>query len=419
MRLLLPTLGSAGDIHPFLAIGQAMQARGHDVEVLTNPVFADMVAGAGLNMHPVGMQQHYIDTFNSRKLWHPVDGLGVLWRRLARHTIEPVYSRIEQLAMRQPGRRCVVMTTPLMFGARLANEKLGVPLLSAYTSATMLRSCLDPLTIAQWRVPTWLPASLRATAWRALDRFKLEPLVAADIKQARQALGLPALSQSVFGAWMHSPTAGMTLFPNWFAPAQRDWPQQVTQAGFPLYDGDAAVGLDARLAQFLDDGDAPIVFTPGSAMGHGHAFFRAAVGSCAALKRRGVLLTANVAQLPADLPQTIYACSYAPFGLLLRRALAVVHHGGIGTCAQALRAGLPQLVTPMGFDQFDNAMRLELLGVARSLSGRDTHLNLMTEHLDGVIRSPEIASACQQIAFKLKAPSESVTQICDLLESMP
>ena len=418
MKLLLPTLGSAGDIHPFLAIGRAMQARGHEVEVITNPIFASMVAQAGLAIYPVGVQQHYIDAFNSRKLWHPIDGLGVLWRRMARHAIEPVYTRIAQQIASPTGRDCVVMAPPLMFGARLANEKLGVPLLSAYSSATMLRSCQNPLTIAHWRVPAWLPMPVRAAAWLMLDRFKLEPMVAADIGQARLSLGLPTLSQSVFSQWMHSPTAGVTLFPDWFAPAPRDWPQQITQAGFPIYDGDATAGLNAALSQFLDHGEAPIVFTPGSAMGHGHAFFRAAIKSCAALGCRGVLLTTNVAQLPTDLPPTMHPSAYAPFGLLLPRASGLVHHGGIGTCAQALRAGLPQLVTPMGFDQFDNAMRLELLGVSKSLLRRDTLLDDMTESLRELLRSPEIAFACQQAALKVQAQREPVEGICDVLESM-
>ena len=418
MKVLLPTLGSAGDVHPFLAIGKAMRARGHEVEVMTNPVFADMVQQAGLAFHPVGSQHHYTEAFNSRKLWHPIDGLGVLWRRMARHAIEPVYRRIAQQAAGPAGTGCVVMAPPLMFGARLANEKLKVPLLSAYSAATMLRSCQNPLTMAHWRVPAWVPRPVRAAAWQALDRFKLEPMVAAEIGQARRSLGLPALNQSVFGRWMHSPTAGVTLFPDWFASAPGDWPQQVAQAGFPLYDGDAAAGLSAALSQFLDAGEAPIVFTPGSAMGHGQVFFRAAVRSCVALGRRGVLLTSDAAQLPADLPPTVHHSAYAPFGLLLPRALALVHHGGIGTCAQALRAALPQLVTPMGFDQFDNAMRLELLGVGASLQRGNTPLDGMTEALRELLGSPKIARACQQAALKVQARHEPVGDICDLLESM-
>jgi rhamnosyltransferase subunit B len=419
MKVLLPTLGSAGDVHPFLAIGQAMQARGHDVEVLTNPVFADMVRQAGLQFHPVGTQQHYAETIGSPKLWHPIDGLGVLWRRMARHAIEPVYQRISyhaQHAQTSSNAKLVVMAPPLLFGARLAHEKLNTPLVTAYTAATLLRSCENPLTMAHWRVPSWVPRAARAVAWRALDTFKLEPMVAADMQSIRQSLGLPALHQSVFGQWMHSPLAGVTLFPDWFAPAPADWPPQVTQAGFPLYDGDGDAGLNARLSQFLNEGAPPVVFTPGSAMGHGQAFFEAAVQSCVVIGQRGIVLTRDASQLPPDLPPSVHHCTYAAFGLLLPRARALVHHGGIGSCAQALRAGLPQLITPMAFDQFDNAMRLEILGVGASLKKSSTQFGNMASQLRALLGSSSIARACKEAAANIRK-DHALTRICDLLES--
>ena len=417
MKVLLPTLGSDGDVHPFLAIGRAMQVRGHDVEVLTNPVFADTVQQAGLQFHPIGTQQHYAEALGSPKLWHPIDGLGVLWRRMARHTIEPVYHRlahhVRQAAL--SSEKLVVVAPPLLFGARLANEKLNTPLVTAYTAATMLRSCENPLTMAHWRVPSWMPRTARRAAWHALDTFKLEPMIAADMQSIRQSLDLPALHQSAFGQWMHSPQAGVTLFPDWFAPAPADWPPQVSQAGFPLYDGDSNAGLDARLSQFLDEDEPPLVFAPGSAMEHGQAFFQAAVQSCVALGHRGILLTRDARQLPQELPPSVHHCPYAPFSLLLPRARALVHHGGIGSCAQALRAALPQLTTPMAFDQFDNAMRLEILGVGASLPRSDVQFGSMASQLRALLAQPKVASACRQAAIKVRQ-DDPLGIICDLLE---
>ena len=417
MKVLIPTLGSAGDVHPFLAIGRALQARGHTVEVITNPVFQPMVTAARLSFHAVGTAAHYNDALSSPKLWHPVDGFGVFWRRMARHAMEPVYRRIESQNIQGP---CVVLSTPLMLGARLAHEKLGVPLVTAYTAATMLRSCEYPLTLAHWRVPRWPQSLLRpalALAWQALDHLKLHPMLAADLPALRHALGLPLMTGSVFGQWVHSPQAGVTLFPRWFAPAPSDWPKQVSQAGFPLYDGDKAQGLDAALQVFLSAGAPPVVFTPGSAMGHGHAFFKAAVRTCQTLGKRGVLLTPRGQQIPADLPATMHHSAYAPFGLLLPRASALVHHGGIGNTAQALRAGLPQLITPMAFDQFDNAMRLERLGVAASVARQDTAFATMSAKLKILLESPDVASACRVVAQRM-ADDHGSDAVCDLLESV-
>lgn len=417
MKVLLPTLGSAGDVHPFLAIGQALQARGHAVEVITNPVFRLMVEAADLAFHAVGTAAQYDDALSSPKLWHPVDGFGVFWRRMARHAMAPVYERIKNQAAQGP---CVVMATPLMLGARLAQEKLGVPLVTAYTAATMLRSCQHPLTLAHWRVPRWPDQLLRPAltlAWQALDRFKLHPMLAADLPALRHSLGLPPLTGSVFGQWVHSPQAGVTLFPHWFAPAPSDWPPQVKQAGFPLYDADKTQGLDAGLQAFLAAGALPVVFTPGSAMGHGHAFFEAAVQACQTLGQRGVLLTTQSQQIPARLPATVHHSAYAPFGLLLPHASALVHHGGIGNTAQALRASLPQLITPMAFDQFDNAMRLERLGVAASVARQDTAFRTMAPQLKMLLESPGVAAACRVAAQRL-AGDRGLDVVCDLLESV-
>ena len=420
MKVLLPTVGSAGDVHPFLAIGLAMQARGHQVEVMSNPLFGDMVRQTGLDFYPVGTIAHCEAAYQSPKLWHPVHGFGVFWRRMARYAIEPVYQRIahhaQNAAARATRERTVVMATPLMLGARLAQEKLKLPLVTAYTAATMLRSCADPQTLAHWRVPRWVPRAVRALAWKALDTWKLHPMVAADLPPWRRRLGLPVLHQSIFGQWIHSPQAGVTLFPEWFAPASNDWPKQVKQAGFPLYGGDESLGLDPGLLHFLAQGAPPVVFTPGSAMVRGHGFFDAAVRSCQALGVRGVLLTTDASQMPAVLPSSIVRCAYAPLSLLLPRAAALVHHGGIGTTAQGLRAALPQLLTPMGFDQFDNALRLELLGVGAAVPRHDRQFDSMAPLLRELLGSARVASACRAAAALLEV-NTAINTICDTLES--
>ena len=110
--------------------------------------------------------------------------------------------------------------------------------------------------------------------------------------------------------------------------------------------------------------------TPGSAMRHAQEFFAESVAACQRLGRRGLLLTRFAEQVPTDLPETIRHLEYVPFSRVLPRAAALVHHGGIGTTAQALAAGIPQLVMPLAHDQPDNAARLERLGVGRTIAPR-------------------------------------------------
>lgn len=381
--------GSAGDLHPLLALGRALRERGHEVTLLSTPLYAAHAAREGLGFIPVGDEQRYREGLVHPKLWHPIDGFGVMWRYLLRPAVEPTYERLAELAAR---RRVVVLASPVAFGARLAQERLGVPLVSLYTAATMLRTVHDPMTLAAWRVPTWFPRFGRHAAWELLDRFKLEPLVQPTLGPLRSRLGLPPLTQPVFGQWMHSPQAGLALFPDWFAPAQPDWPAQVVQAGFPLYDDAAA--LDPDLDRFLADGEPPVVFMPGTARRGADDFFLAAVRCCEQQGLRGVLLGEVAPEIARDLDSSIRVQAYAPFAALLRRASALVHHGGIGSSAQALRAGIPQVVVPHAYDQFDNAMHLEHLGVGATVPPTEAGFDALPATLRQLLASGEARAAC-------------------------
>lgn len=411
-RVCLVSFGSAGDLHPMLALGQGLRTHGHAVTVLSNPAFADATAAAGLDFAAVGEEQHQRETVNHPKLWHPVDGFGVMWRYLLRPALAPTYEKLAELSAAGP---CVVVASPVAMGARVAQEKLGLPLITAYTAATMLRSICDPMTLAQWRVPRWMPAGWRRAAWSLLDRHKLEPLVRPDLDALRGRLGLAPMQASVFGTWMHSPQAGVTLFPRWFAPAASDWPPQVRQAGFPLYD-DAPPSQPAReLLDFLDQGPPPVVFMPGTARAAAADFFQAALRACEHTGQRGLLLGAVPQVLP--LPPTVHAASYLPFGWLLPRARALVHHGGIGSCAQALRAGIPQLVLPHAYDQFDNAMRVEQLGVGQGLPRGAHALEMMGARLGQLLDDPRVAAACTRWSAQT-SPQAAQDTVAALVERL-
>jgi rhamnosyltransferase subunit B len=412
MRVLIATLGSAGDVHPMLALAQALLKRGHRVELMTNPVFEPLAKRLGIEFFSLGTTEQFKATVNHPKLWDPIDGLGVMWRGVIRSAILPAYDHIRDAA--SVG-HAVVLASPVVLGARLAQEKLGIPLVTAYTAATMIRSTVNPMSIAQWRIPPWFPKYAREAAWRALDRFKLNPMARTNIDAVRSELGIPPLQGSIFGNWIHSPDAGVTLFPEWFAPRQMDWPIQIQQAGFPVFDGDSFEAADPRLQFFLDSGDAPVVFAPGTAAVDVREFFSAAVSACEVLAVRGVLVCADSTQVPASLPKTICVARYTPFSQLLPRALALVHHGGIGSCAQALHAGIPQVTVPRGYDQFDNTLRLEALSVGTGLSHRGLNGRTIARALDELLRDAETATSMGRLRTLLDA-STARNQVCDVVE---
>lgn len=409
MQVYLVTFGSRGDVHPLLGLGQALRARGHAATVLTNPVFAEDVARAGLGFVPVGSAQDYRDTLAHPKLWHPVDGLGVLWRYLLRPALQPTLDSLQALCQGCPGDAPLVLASPLAMGARVAQEALGLRLVSLYTAPTLLRSVADPLTIGRWQVPRLVPAWARHGLWQLLDRTRLDPLVRPALALLRTARGLPPLPRhGLFNRWLHAPLGGLALFPSWFARHAPDWPVPVQEGDFPLYDepppAKEAAPLLQSLQRFLEAGSPPVVFMPGSARQDAASFFRAAIAACERLGQRAVLLGPDAPAHGESLSDACWSAPYVPFAQMLPRARALVHHGGIGSCAQALRAGLPQLLWPQAYDQHDNALRLQALGVAARLPGQAPDAATLARQLGRLLRSTDIAAACSRQAAALQGP---------------
>jgi UDP:flavonoid glycosyltransferase YjiC (YdhE family) len=150
---------------------------------------------------------------------------------------------------------------------------------------------------------------------------------------------------------------------------------------------------------------------------HAADFFQAAVDACVRLGRRGLLLARFASQIPRDLPDGVRHFSYIPFSQVLPRSAAIVHHGGIGTTAQGLAAGIPHLVMPLAHDQPDNAHRLERLGVARTLLPAKFRGPAVARALSALLDSPTVLSRAREIAGRLD-PSADMDRSCGIIEGI-
>jgi UDP:flavonoid glycosyltransferase YjiC (YdhE family) len=244
----------------------------------------------------------------------------------------------------------------------------------------------------------------------------IDRAVGPQLNAFRAELGLAPIKK-IMNLWWHSPQKIIGLFPEWFAPPQPDWPPNTLLTGFPLWDESGVTESPLGLEAFLAAGTAPIVFTPGSAMIHGHEFFAAAVDACQRLGRRGLLLTRYPEQLPKSLPESVKHFDFIPLSQVLPRSAALVCHGGVGTVAQGLAAGIPQLIMPMSHDQPDNAARLARLGVGSSLSPRRFRGPAVARELDKLLNSPEVARRCRELATRFDTPA-ALRATCDAIESV-
>jgi rhamnosyltransferase subunit B len=385
MRFLLSAIGSAGDVHPFIAIARVLQARGHDVALMASPYFEARVQRAGIAFVPLGRLEDFERVVGRAELWQARRGARLLIDELLDHLPEACATTAAHVT---PG--TILVGSTLSWGMRLVQESQGLVGATIHLSPLCLPSAIGPPVLPGIGDLAWLPIAVRRLLLRVGERWVLDPLIAPRLDRVRADLARrraqdrkqePSQEQSqepsqgsavepvrrIVTHWMHSPDLVIGAWPAWFAAPRTDWPPHSVTTGFPLHDDDATP-LPPALAAFLDRGEPPIGITPGSAMAHGESFFARALDACRTLGRRAVLITPYQTQLPQSLPEWAHHVAYAPFGALLPRLAALIHHGGIGTSAQALAAGRPQLIAPFAHDQFDNAARLRRLGVARVVS---------------------------------------------------
>jgi UDP:flavonoid glycosyltransferase YjiC (YdhE family) len=209
------------------------------------------------------------------------------------------------------------------------------------------------------------------------------------------------------------------MFSTHFAGKQPDWPPQTVITGFPFYDQDGEAGMPSELVRFLEAGPPPLVFTLGSsAVGDAGPFYDHSATAAKLLGRRAVLLVGkDPRNRPASLPDGVVAFDYAPFSELFPRAAAIVHQGGIGTMAQAMRSGRPMLVMPYAHDQPDNAERATRLGIARTVSRQRYNPARAAAELRHLLDEPAYSHRASEIGEQVRQ-EDGVRAACDSLEAL-
>ena len=412
MRVILTPVGSSGDVFPFIALGRALKQRGLDVHVTTAEPFRAAVLEAGLEFWPVCSEEVFQQAAMAADVWHPTKGLKIIFGFLG-ELLTDAYTCLE--AVVAPG-ETVVVGHSLSLSTRIFEDLTGIPAVTTHLSPSCFRTEYIPPVFSPGihlgRLPRWTKRSF----WWAIDRWMLDPSIRPAVNALRQTVGLAPVSR-VFHHWLHSPQQILGLFPEWFGEPQPDWPAELQMSGFVFHDGRDGTPANPALEAFLSNGSPPIAFTPGSANRHGRAFFEVGAAALKRLGRRGVFLSGFADQKPAALSDDVLWVPYAPFSTLFPRCAAVVHHGGVGTSAQGLAAGVPQLIMPLAFDQPDNADRLKRLGVGAWITPKRFTGQRVAEALRFLTTSRDVGSGCRRLQQRID-PELALARACDIIEAV-
>ena len=413
-RIVLTTIGSYGDLHPKIAIALELRKRGHDVVFTTHKEYQSKIEALGFEFHRMHPDNIALD--NPQEMAKMMD-LQKGSEYIIRNWVCPHLRQMYADLMHSAKDADFIIAGEGVIAARLVAEKKGIKWASSAMAPISFFSAYDPSVLPLFPYLAKLRRLGLVVNRGVLNFAKLvskswgEP-----IHQLRRELGLPPLNGNPFIDDKFSPHLVLALFSPVLAKPQPDWVANTVLTGFTFYDGTQdGVELTKELKQFLDAGEAPIVFTLGSAAVSAPGnFYQESIEATKQLNRRAVLLIGKNTP-PKNLSQDILAVSYVPYSQIFPYACAIAHQGGIGTTAQALRAGRPTLVMPYSHDQPDNAARVERLGTSRTISRKQYLAPRVAKELRELLENPNYVTKAAEIGRIIQVEN-GVGSACDEIE---
>lgn len=411
-RIVLATFGSLGDLHPKIAIALELRQRGHDVVFATHKGYQAKIGALGFEFHemrPDGTD----DPSEIARMTDRKTGSEYVVRHWLLPSLRETYTDLMNVAEDAD----FMVAGEIVYAARLVAETLGMRWATSALSPFSMFSACDPSVIA------FLPFLSKFRRFGVpINRGIVQLLKAAiqswaePIHQLRAELGLPKRSGNPIIDDKFSPYLVLAMFSSVLAKPQPDWAENTVITGFAFYDGNQSKPeLTPELQQFLNVGEPPLVFTLGSAaVGNAGNFYPESIQAATKLNCRAVLLIGEN-EPPDRLSSDIIATNYAPYSQVFPRACAIVHQGGIGTTAQALRASCPTLIMPYTYDQQDNAARVQRLGTSRTINRKHYAASRVAKELNELIGNPHYAAKATQVK-RIVQTENGASAACDAIE---
>jgi rhamnosyltransferase subunit B len=420
MKIFIVTLGTWGDVRPFISIAKELTKRMHDVTFLSNSKYAPIVEKEGINFFAVS---------DSTDLDNSLDYIvnkGLVWEREGRKTselqkvvnrvfeifIKPTKSIFNFISQNYVKGETLIVSNYLCFGTRYAQEKLNIPAISVVLVPFYFRSKIQPPEQAM--IPVFFPKMIKY--WG--EKWFNDGIFYKRMFKQYKDFDLTKYSKIEN---RFSPDKVFCMAPEFFANKQADWPTQTEVIGFPLekIPADENANPDAtNVIEFAKNSKKVIIFNLGAKCRTDNSLFWESVKACEKIGASGIFLGYSIKRLGADtkIPDFVRVADYISLGRILPYCDAIVHHGGIGTCAEAFRAGLPQIISPEFPEHFDTALRIIKSGVGQKISRNHYTADNLAKILDEVLFSKSIKEKCNYYS-KIVGSTDTIDVVCTKIES--
>lgn len=367
MDYLLFSLGTTGDAMPFIKLAASLNSSGAKTAFIGNEKFAPLAHSMAVEFFSVSSRAAYENTYNNPLTWSR-NHTQNHYSEFHFPAIKPTFKVIQRVV--EHGAHPLIVYQDTLSGARMAAEKFGLKSCQLVLAPSAINSLLSPSYPIRRQVEERLWREILPQIRMKVKKDKFDSLIRPLINPARKELGLAEWGiQDVPG--IESSPAILALFPEWFKPNPGDWPRQLVNTGFILGDTQNTSlnnQGDAQVDEFINRHGAPLVFTFGTGIPVTNLLVDKIRHLCRVIAKPGVYVAhSQTAKFIDNGDYPVLTLPAVPFSYLFARSALVIHHGGIGTCAQALACGAPQVISPYTFDQPDNAFLLWQLGISNSV----------------------------------------------------
>jgi sterol 3beta-glucosyltransferase len=416
VRVTIVTFGSRGDVQPYVALGAGLASAGHRVRIATHVPYRELAVTHGLDFHAIDGDPAEILGSALGAGWQSGGGNPLAFARGWLRVMEPLMLR----AARQSLDACrdaeaVVVSMLGFYAGRHVAEKLRVPLLLApYLPVGPSRAFPSPIMCVAPR----LGALGNQLTHLLSEQLMWQPVRSAINRLRADVFDLPPLSLSGLAGEIRAerwPT--LYGYSGHVLPRPPEWGARVHLTGYWFLDRPADWRPPDELEDFLASGPPPVYVGFGSMHVHDRAATtRLVLRALSATGQRAVLLAGSGGLGEVALPDTVHAIASCPHDWLLPRVAAAVHHGGAGTTAAALRAGVPSIVVPFFADQPFWAWRISALGAGpRPIPNRRLTAGRLASAIRAAIADGGIRRRAAELGERIRA-EDGVSRAVDAFQ---
>jgi sterol 3beta-glucosyltransferase len=355
MNVFIVTIGSRGDVQPFVALGKGLKAAGHKVTLCTSSSFEPFVSSHGLDygymtdelLKLMGSDAGRNAMENTNGILGSIKTMIKLMKEAKPINRQMLKDSWEAAQAVEPD---IVLFHPKALGGVHIAEKLGVPVMMAIPLPMILPTVEFPtIGFPNWNIGGWYNKLTYAFVRMGFHMYD------GTVNKFRQGiLNLNKFPKSSGVLHLANGRAIPVLHPfsTHVVPRPNDWPDNAYVTGYWFLNRLSEWEPSAELKTFLDEGEAPVYVGFGSMAGRSpRKIANIVIEALQQANVRGIIATGWGGLDLDDLPERIFKIDKVPHDWLFPRMAAVVHHGGAGTTAAGLRAGRPTIICPFFGDQ--------------------------------------------------------------------